>query len=125
MSPKFNCLLERNLGFPNDSSGKEYTCNAGDIGDMGLSPGLGRSPWGRKWQTTPIFLSEKSHGQRTLAGYCPKGLKELDMTKQKPRKKSMLNRGEGKLSSWILSSGYFLNGYVFLINKSRHKDGIN
>ena len=113
MSPKFNCLLERNLGFPNDSSGKEYTCNAGDIGDMGLSPGLGRSPWRRKWQTTPIFLSEKSHGQRSLAGYCPKGLKELDMTKQKPRKKSMLNRGEGKLSSWILSSGYFLNGYVF------------
>ena len=125
MSPKFNCLLERNLGFPNGSAGKEYTCNAGDKGHTCLSPGLRRSPWRRIWQTTPIFLPEKSHGQRSLASYCPKGRKELDMTKHKPRKKSMLNRGDGKLSSWILSSGYFLNGYFILINKSRHKDGIN
>ena len=29
------------LGFPNDSDGKESACNAGD---MGLIPGLGRSP---------------------------------------------------------------------------------
>ena len=73
MSPKFNCLLERNLGFPNDSSGKEYTCNAGDIGDMGLSPGLGRSPWGRKWQTTPIFLSEKIPWTEDPGGLLSKG----------------------------------------------------
>ena len=26
-------------------SGKESACNAGDIGDMGLIPGLGRDPW--------------------------------------------------------------------------------
>ena len=31
--------------------------------------------------TYSIFLSEKFHGQRTLAGYSPKGHKELDMTK--------------------------------------------
>ena len=28
-------------------SGKEHACNAGDAGDMGLIPGLGRSPRGR------------------------------------------------------------------------------
>ena len=28
-------------------------------------------PWRRKWQPTPVFLSEKSHGQRSLAGYSP------------------------------------------------------
>ena len=29
--------------------------------------GLGRSPGGGKWQSTPVFLPEKFHGQRSLA----------------------------------------------------------
>ena len=33
-----------NNGFPNSSLGKGSTWNAGDIGDMSLIPGLGRSP---------------------------------------------------------------------------------
>ena len=28
-------------------------------------------PWRRTWQLTPIFLTGKSHGQRSLAGYNP------------------------------------------------------
>ena len=28
-------------------------------------------PWRRKWQSAPVFLPEKSHGQRSLAGYSP------------------------------------------------------
>ena len=36
--------------------------------------------WSRKRQTTPVFLPEESHGQRSLAGYNPWGCKELDMT---------------------------------------------
>ena len=30
------------LGFPDGSAGKELACNAGDTGDVGLIPGLGR-----------------------------------------------------------------------------------
>ena len=45
-------------------------------------PGPGRSPGGRKWQPTPVFLPKKSHGQRIqshgLVGYSPKGPKESD-----------------------------------------------
>ena len=37
-------------------------------------------PWGRKWQPPPVFLPEKSHGQRRLAGYSSWGCKESDMT---------------------------------------------
>ena len=37
-------------------------------------------PWRRKWQPTPVFLPEKSHGQRRLVGYVPWSHKELDMT---------------------------------------------
>ena len=32
-------------------------------------------PWRRKWQLTPVFWPGKSHGQRSLAGYCPWGCK--------------------------------------------------
>ena len=31
------------LGFPSGTNGKESTCNAGDVRDMGPTPGLGRS----------------------------------------------------------------------------------
>ena len=34
-------MSESTLGFPHGSIGKEFTCNAGDLG---LIPGLGRSP---------------------------------------------------------------------------------
>ena len=34
------------MGFPGDSVGKEYACNAGDTGDMGSIPGTGKSPGG-------------------------------------------------------------------------------
>ena len=34
--------------------------------------------WRRKWQPTPLFLPGESHGQRSLAGYSPRGLKETD-----------------------------------------------
>ena len=32
-------------------------------------------PWRRKWQPTPVILSGKSHGQRTLVGYSLWGYK--------------------------------------------------
>ena len=38
------------------------------------------NPWRRKWQATPVFLPGKSHGQRSLMGYSPKGCKESDTT---------------------------------------------
>ena len=40
----------------------------------------GKIPWRRKWHLTPVFLQGKSHGQRSLAGYSPRGCKELDTT---------------------------------------------
>ena len=46
-----------------------------------LVQSLGREDaWRRKWQPTPVFLSGKFHGQRSLAGYSPWGPKESDMT---------------------------------------------
>ena len=36
-----------------------------------LDPWEGRIPWRRKRQPTPVFLPEKSSGQRSLVGYSP------------------------------------------------------
>jgi len=49
-------------------------------GDLGSISGSERSSWGRKWQPTPVFLPEESHGQRSLAGYSPQGCKEWNTT---------------------------------------------
>ena len=38
--------------------------------------------WRRKWQSTPVLLPGKSHGQRRLVGYSPRGCKESDTTKR-------------------------------------------
>ena len=59
---------------------KDPPANAGDIRDLALIPGSGRSP-GRGYDN-PLQYScpENPHGQRSLAGYSPWGRKELDMT---------------------------------------------
>ena len=46
----------------------------------GFDPWVGKIPWRRKRQPTPVFLPGKSHGQRSLVGYCPWGRKESDTT---------------------------------------------
>ena len=32
-----------------------------------FDPWVGKIPWRKKWQSTPVFLSGESHGQRSLA----------------------------------------------------------
>ena len=60
------------LGFPSGSDSKE----------PGFSLWVGKSPWRREWQPTPVFLPGEFHGQGSLAGYTPWGCKDSDMTEQ-------------------------------------------
>ena len=53
---------------------KNLPDNTGDS----FNPRVGKIPWRRKWQPTPVSLPGKSRGQRGMAGYSPWGLKELD-----------------------------------------------
>ena len=39
-------------------------------------------PLEKEWQSTPVLLPEKSHGQRRLVGYSPWGRKESDTTER-------------------------------------------
>ena len=45
-------------------------------------PWVGKIPWRRKWQPTPVSLPGKSHGQRSLVGCSPWGLKEPGTNEQ-------------------------------------------
>ena len=45
---------------------------------------VGKIPWRRKWQPTPVFLPGKFHGQKGLVGCSPWGRKEQDTTERRP-----------------------------------------
>ena len=68
------------LGFPGGTSGKETACQCRRCKRCSFNPWVGKMPWKRAWQPTPVFLPGGSHGQRNLAHYSPWGRKELDMT---------------------------------------------
>ena len=51
-------------------------------GRPGFDPWVGEIPWRRKWQSTPVLLPGKSHGQKSLAGCSLWGRKESDTTEQ-------------------------------------------
>ena len=59
---------------------KNPSANAGDIRDMGLIPGLRRSPGGGHGNPLQYSCLEKPHGQSSLVGSSPWACKELDTT---------------------------------------------
>ena len=46
----------------------------------GFDPWVGKMPWRRAWPPTPVSLPGESQGQRSLAGYSPRGCRESDTT---------------------------------------------
>ena len=59
------------MGFPGGSEVRNISAGRGHV----FYPCIGKIPWRRKWQSTPVFLPGESHGQRSLAGYSPWGRK--------------------------------------------------
>ena len=70
-----------NLGFQGGASGKEPACLCRRHKRREFHCWIGKIPWRRAWQPTPVFLPGESHGQRCLVGYSPQDHKELDTTK--------------------------------------------
>ena len=64
-------------GFSGGASGKEPTCQCRRHKRCGFSPWIGKIPWRRAWQSTPVLMPGESQGQRSLS---PWGSKESDMT---------------------------------------------
>ena len=74
-STEFSAATWATVGF--FISGKEPACQCRR---HRFDSWVGKIPWRRKWQPTPIFLPGESHRQRSLEGYRPWGCKELDTT---------------------------------------------
>ena len=53
--------------------------NPPEMGTPRFDPWVGKIPWRRAWQPTPLFLPGGSHGQRSLGGCGIYSHKELDM----------------------------------------------
>ena len=70
------------MGFPGGAVAKNQPANAGDERRHRFDPWVWKIPWRRKWQHTPVFLTEKSHGQRSLVSCSPWGQEESDPTER-------------------------------------------
>ena len=66
--------------FPGGASGKEPTWLRRSGKRHRFDPWVGKIPWRKGWQPTPVFVPGESHEQGSLVGYSPWGRKELDMT---------------------------------------------
>ena len=70
------------LGLPTWLRSKEYAYQCRRQRRRGFDSWVGKIPWRRKWQLVPVFLPGKSHGQRNLESYSPRGCKESDTTQR-------------------------------------------
>ena len=111
---------EANVGFPGDSDGKESACKAGD---MGLIPGLGRSPRGGNGNQLQYSCLGNPMGRGAWWATVYRVTKESDMTSQ------LNNKSErGKQIPYIntqyciyMGSGKILLTNLFARLKQRHR----
>jgi len=88
---QYSCLENSMVQWGIGSHGKESACQCRRTG---FDLWVGKIPWKREWQPTPVLLPGEPHGQRIPVGYSPWGHKESDTTEQlTPRwkKNSYLN----------------------------------
>ena len=65
----FYCPPIRLQELPRWCSAKRSACQLETCKRRGFDPGVGKIPWRRAWQPTPVFLPGEPQGQRSLAGY--------------------------------------------------------
>ena len=57
------------LGIPRWHNGKTSAYQCWGCKRLRFDSWVGKIPWRREWQPTPVFLPEEFQGQRSLAGY--------------------------------------------------------
>ena len=76
----FLSMPDMGMGLTGGASGKEPACQCRRLQRCRFDPCMGKIPWRRKWQPTPVFLPGKFHGQGCLVDYSPWSHKESDTT---------------------------------------------
>ena len=69
-------------GLPGFQASNEYSVvkNPPAVQETGFDSWVGKIPWSREWQPTPVIVPGESHGERSLASPSPWGRKEPDTT---------------------------------------------
>ena len=75
-----HCDNKTHRGVPGGSGVKNLLASAEDL-RLRFHPWVGEIPWRKAWQSSPVFLPEESHGQRSLVDCSPWRRKESDTTK--------------------------------------------
>ena len=73
------CCPQQPKGFPGSSEVKNQPASARNSSDW-FDLWVGKIPWRRKWQPTPVFLPGESLGQRSLGACSPWGGKDSNRT---------------------------------------------
>ena len=66
-----NASLEESLLCQAASRFTQVVTNLPAMQETWIRSQLGKIPWRRTWQPTPVFLPGEFHAQRSLAGYSP------------------------------------------------------
>ena len=110
-------------GFPDGSVGKESTCNAGNPGDVGLIPGMGRSPGEGNGNPLQYSCLENPMDGGAMKGcYSPWGRKESDMTEPLHFQRRLKEKGisirfrEQQTKTILYLEIYFLYIHLSLIS---------
>ena len=82
---------------PGWHSGKESVCQYRRCKRCGFDSWVGKMPWRRKWQPTPVFLPGKSHGQRRLAGSKSMGSHRAGHDSGTERAHTQITQGWGRV----------------------------
>ena len=77
--PLLEGMSPTNTEFPGGPEDKESACN---MGEPEFDLWVGKIPWRRKWQPTPVLLPGKFHLWRSLVCYSPWGGKVSDTTER-------------------------------------------
>ena len=94
-------------GLPRRHGGKEPGCQCRRRRRHGFHPWVGRIPWRRAWQPTAVFLPGEPHGQRSLAGYSPRGCKGSDTAEAAEHTHEHRSRGAGERWANAGHRGFF------------------
>ena len=73
--------------------------------------------WTTREVPTPVFSPGKSHGQRSLVGYSPRGCKESDLATKQNQQNMILWLNSNKKTVWILLISYIRHSSMSATNQ--------
>ena len=111
--------------------GREPTCQCRRGKRCRFSRWVGKISWRRTWQLSPIFLTGKFHGERSLVGYCLWEHRGLDMTEcvctdmQRPPLVAIIVAWTPVILYWEKASVSYWYSISPLIREYRHHFGVS